>query len=572
MHDTVIRGGTIVDGTGKPGFTGDIAIDGDRIAQVGGKAGPARREIQADGLTITPGWVDVHTHYDGQATWDPELAPSSWHGVTTILFGNCGVGFAPVRDEDHSALIGMMESIEEIPGIALADGLKWNWETFPQYLDALAQMPRAIDVAAQIPHHPLRVYVMGERAINREPATADDIAAMRDHVSAGLRAGAFGFTTSRTNSHKTPTGDMVPGRYSEVDELLGIGSAFKGLRHGAFGMNSDFDDEAEELAWMTKFCQDTGRPIWFLLTDQPNDPTRWRRLMQGVHKARQAGAMVTAQVAGRPVGVMLGIDTALNPFSIRPSWQQMLKLPVAERIRRMQDPAFRAQVLNEAPSPDLLNRLSQFRQRITTSWHRMFPMDDPPNYEPEEKNSIAAIAARSNHSPDEVAYDYLAGGADKFLFYPIVGYNQDNLDPIRDMLTDPGTILGLSDGGAHCSSIVDASVPSWMLMHWGRDRTRGAKLPLEMLVKRQTSETADFFGFTDRGRLAVGKKADINVIDFPAMRLHAPEIRYDLPMNGRRLVQRVDGYRHTFMSGVSTFENGVYTGATPGRLVRATAL
>src|SRR5690242_10545701 len=441
MHDLVIRGGTIVDGTGAPAFTGDLAIDGNRIAQVGGKAGPGRREVQAEGRLVTPGWVDVHTHYDGQATWDPVLAPSSWHGVTTILFGNCGVGFAPVRNEDHSALIGMMESIEEIPGIALADGLKWNWETFPQYLDALEQMPRAIDVAAQIPHHPLRVYVMGDRAIRHEPANADDIEKMRDAVRQGLQAGAFGFTTSRTNSHKTPSGEMVPGRYSEVDELLGIGSAFKGLGHGAFGVNSDFDNEAEELTWMTKFGRETGRPVWFLLTDRPTDKARWQRLMEGVHKARSEGAMVTAQVAGRPVGVMLGIDTALNPFSIRPSYQALLKLPVAERIRRMQDPAFRAQVLSEAPSQELLSRLSQFRQHITARWNRMFPMGDPPNYEPEEKDSIAAMAARSNRTPDEIAYDYLACGADKFLFFPIVGYNEDNLDIIHTMLTDDATIL-----------------------------------------------------------------------------------------------------------------------------------
>jgi len=432
-------------------------------------------------------------------------------------------------------------------------------------------MPRAIDIAAQIPHHPLRVYVMGDRAVNREAATADDIQQMRDAVRAGLEAGAFGFTTSRTNSHKTPQGEMVPGRYSEVQELLGIGSAFKNLGYGAFGVNSDFDDEAGELAWMTKLGQDTGRPVWFLLTDRPTDKVRWRRLMDGVHKARKAGAMVTAQIAGRPVGVMLGIDTALNPFSIRPSYQALLQLPVAERIARMQDPAFRAQVLSEAPSPDLLRRLSQFRQHITSRWDRIFPMGDPPNYEPAEHESIGAIARRSNHSPDEVAYDYLATGADKFLFFPVVGYNEDNHDIIRTMLTDDATILGLSDGGAHCSSIVDASVPSWMLMHWVRDRSRGEKLPLEMVVKRQTSETADFFGFRDRGRLAVGKKADVNVIDFENMRLHIPEVRYDLPMNGRRLVQRVDGYRHTFTSGVSTFENGVYTGATPGRLVRASA-
>jgi N-acyl-D-aspartate/D-glutamate deacylase len=572
MHDTVIKGGTIVDGSGKPGYTGDITIDGDKLTQVGGKAGPGKREIQADGLMITPGWVDVHTHYDGQATWDAELAPSSWHGVTTILFGNCGVGFAPVRGKDHSALIGMMESIEEIPGIALADGLKWNWETFPEYLDALEGMPRAIDIAAQIPHHPLRVYVMGDRAINREAATADDIAAMRDHVRTGMEAGAFGFTTSRTNSHKTPDGSMVPGRYSEVDELLGIGSAFKGLNHGAFGMNSDFDNEDEELAWMTKFGQDTGRPIWFLLTDRPTDMTRWKRLIGGVHKARAAGAMVTAQVPGRPVGVLLGIDTALNPFSIRPSYQALLTLPVAERMERLQDPAFRQTVLNEAPSPELVNRLSQFRQHITTRWHRMFPMDNPPNYEPEDKDSIASIAQREGRTPDEVAYDYLAASADRFLFFPVTGYNEDNLDVAYAMLTDEGTLLGLSDGGAHCSSIIDASMPSWMLMHWGRDRTRGPRIPVETLVKRQTSETADFFGFHDRGRLAAGKKADVNVIDFEKLHLHIPEVRYDLPMNGRRLLQRVDGYRHTFTSGVSTFENGVYTGAKPGKLVRAGAV
>ena len=571
MHDTVIRGGTIVDGTGKPAYTGDVALEDGKIAAVGGKAGPGKREIDANGLLVTPGWVDVHTHYDGQATWDPLLAPSSWHGVTTILFGNCGVGFAPVRGRDHSALIGLMESIEEIPGIVLDEGLKWNWETFPQFLDALDELPRAIDIAAQIPHHPLRVYVMGERAINREKATGEDIAAMRDHVRAGLKAGAFGFTTSRTNSHKTPTGDMVPGRYSEVDELLGIGSAFKGLGYGAFGVNSDFEDEAAELEWMTRLGKETGRPVWFLLTDRPTDIERWRRLMAGVHHARNQGAMVTAQVAGRPVGVMLGIDTALNPFSIRPSWQALLKLAPAERIKRMADPAFRAQLLNEKPAPELVHRLSQFRQQITTRWDRMFPMSDPPDYEPEASRSIGAMALRSNQSPDEIAYDYLATGADKFLFFPIVGYNEDNHEVIRAMLTDDATILGLSDGGAHCSSIVDASVPSWMLIHWARDRKRGEKLPLEMLVRRQTSETADFFGFNDRGRLAVGKKADVNVIDFQSLRLHAPEVTYDLPAGGRRLVQRVEGYHNTFVSGVSTFEKGQYTGATPGRLVRAGA-
>jgi len=569
MHDTVIRGGTIVDGTGKQAFTGDIAIDGDRITEVGGKAGPARRDIEAGGKIVTPGWVDVHTHYDGQATWDSELAPSSWHGVTTILFGNCGVGFAPVRPEHHGSLIGLMEAVEEIPGITLSEGLKWDWESFPQYLDALDRMPRAIDVAAQVPHHPLRVYVMGDRAINREKASADDIDQMRRLTREALDAGAFGFTTSRTNSHKTPTGEMVPGRYSEVQELLGIGSAFKGLRHGAFGVNSDFDIETEELGWMTQLSQDTGRPVWFLLTDRPTDPVRWQRLMEGVRHARAQGANVTAQVAGRPVGVMLGVDTALNPFSIRPTYQELLKLPPAERLKRLQDPAVRAAILADRPSDELVNRLSQFRMRITTGWDRMFVMGDPPDYEPEASKSIGAIARRSNHTPDEVAYDYLAGGLDKFLFFPIVGYNEDNHDIIRTMLTSPETVLGLSDGGAHCSSISDASLPSWMLTHWGRDRKRGPGLPLETIVRRQTSETADFFGFADRGRLAPGLKADVNVIDFERLRLHVPEIRYDLPAGGRRLVQRVDGYVATLVAGTPVFEHGQYTGATPGKLVRA---
>ena len=569
MHDIVISGGTIIDGTGKPGFIGDVAVDGDRITQVGGKAGPGRREFKAEGRIVTPGWVDAHTHYDGQAPWDPMLAPSSWHGVTTILFGNCGVGFAPVRKADHSQLIALMEAVEEIPGIALAEGLKWNWESFPQFLDALEGMERTIDIAAQIPHHPLRVYVMGDRAINLEAATADDIAEMRRLTLEGMKAGAFGFTTSRTNSHKTLTGGMVPSRFSHVDELMGIGSALGEVGYGAFGMNSDFDIETEELGWMTKLGQDTGRPVWFLLTDRPTDNERWKRLMEGVHKARAAGAMVTAQVAGRPVGVLLGADTALNPFSIRPSYQALLKLPVDERMIRMRDPAMRAQILSEAPAEEYLKKLSQFRQHIVRRWHRMFKLGNPPDYEPPASESIAAIAEREGRTPDEVAYDYLAEDPAHFLFFPVTGYNVDNHDIIHTMLTDEATVLGLGDGGAHCSSIIDAGIPSYMLTHWARDRHRGPKLPLEFMVKRQTSETAKFFGFNDRGVLEVGKKADINIINYDAMRLHIPEVRYDLPAGGRRLVQRVDGYDATIVSGVPVFENGVHTGALPGKLVRA---
>lgn len=570
MHDIVISGGTVIDGTGSPGFTGDVAIDGDRIAAVGGKAGPARRVIDADGLLVTPGWVDVHTHYDGQATWDPVLAPSSWHGVTTILFGNCGVGFAPVRPEHRAGLIDLMEAIEDIPGTALAEGLRWEWESFPEYLDALARLPRAIDIAAQVPHHPLRVYVMGERGVNREAATADDIAEMRRLTEQAVRAGAFGFTTSRTYSHKTNAGELVPGHFAEEAELFNIGQALGDAGRGAFGMNSDFVDEAAEFAWMTRLSKETGRPVWFLLTDRTKDPARWRRLMAGVHAARAAGAHVTAQVAGRPVGVIMGIASSFNPFSIRPSYLPLDGLLPQERLQRMRDPETRRRLLAEEPSERQLARLSQARQNMVGRWDRMYVMAGAtPDYEPIPEKSIAAIAARGNSSPQEVAYDYLTEGLDKFLFFPIVNYTEGDHGTVREMLTDTGTLLGLSDGGAHCGAIVDASVPSFMLTHWGRDRSRGPGLPLEQLVKMQTSETADFFGFHDRGRLAPGLRADVNLIDFDRLRLHQPEVVHDLPAGGRRLVQRADGYRATLVAGTPTFENGEDTGARPGRLVRA---
>ena len=569
MHDIVIRGGTIIDGTGAAEFTGDVAIDGERIVAVGGKAGPARREIDAAGLLVTPGWVDVHTHYDGQATWDPLLAPSSWHGVTTILFGNCGVGFAPVRREHRGELIDLMEAVEDIPGTALHEGLTWDWESFPEYLDALERLPRTIDVAAQIPHHPLRVYVMGDRAIRREAATPADIAEMNRLAEAALRAGAFGFTTSRTYSHKTTTGDLVPGHKAEEAELFGIGRAM-GTVGGAFGMNSDFEDEAAEFAWMTRLSKETGRPVWFLLTDRPTDPDRWRRLMAGVHRARAAGAHVTAQVAGRPVGVILGHNTSMNPFTFRPAYRALDQLPAAERWARLRDPAVRARILAEPPSERELARQGQFIRFVATRWDKMFVMaGETPDYEPTVDKSIAAIAARGNHSPDEVAYDYLTEGVDRFLFFPVVGYVHGDHEQIRELLLDPGTLLGLGDGGAHCGQIVDAGLPSYMLSHWGRDRKRGPGMPLAQLVKMQTSETADFFGFRDRGRLRPGLRADVNLIDFDRLRLHQPEIVHDLPAGGRRLVQRVDGYRATLVAGTPIFEHGEDTGARPGRLVRA---
>jgi N-acyl-D-aspartate/D-glutamate deacylase len=570
MHDTVIRGGSIIDGTGAKTFTGDVAIEGEKIVSVGGKAGPAKRDIDANGLMVTPGWVDIHTHYDGQATWDPMMTPSSWHGVTTVLFGNCGVGFAPARKEHREALVDLMEGVEDIPGIALTEGLKWDWESFPDFLDAVERMPRTIDVAAQMPHHPLRVYVMGDRAIRREAATAEDIAAMTRLTEEALQAGAFGFTTSRTDAHKTPAGDFVPARYAENKELMGIGSALGKVGRGAFGMLSDFDDEPGEFEWMTKLSKDTGRPVWFLLTDRAKDPQRIWRLMDGVHKARAEGAQLVAQTAGRAVGVIMGLSTSYNPFSIRNSYSVLEKLSAEEKRQKLLDPAIRRMILADSPAPEIVALMNPVHQAITTRWDRIYPMSGrQPDYEPTDEMSIAGIAARSNRSPDEICYDYLTEAPDRFLFFPVTNYVNGSLESTYRMLNDDATLLGLGDAGAHCGMIMDASVPTFMLTHWGRDRSRGPKLELEKLVKMQTSETSDFFGFKDRGRIKAGLRADVNLIDFDKLDMGMPEIVFDLPAGGKRLIQKAEGYAATLVAGRPTFERGIHTGEMPGKLVRA---
>ena len=570
MHDIVIRGGTIVDGTGAPASVGDVAIDGDRIVQVGGKAGPGKREVKADGRLVTPGWVDVHTHYDGQATWDPVLAPSSWHGATTIVFGNCGVGFAPVRRQHQQALIDLMEGVEDIPGITLTEGLKWDWESFPEYLDALSRLPRTIDIAAQVAHHPLRVYVMGERAIAREHATAADVDAMARLTEEALRAGAVGFTTSRTDQHKTLAGDLVPGRYAEHEELIAIGKAMGRAGRGTFGLLSDFEDEAAEFGWMRQVAKDSGRPVWFLLTDRSYDPDRWRRLMDGVRAARADRLPMFAQVAGRPVGLTLGVNTSLNPFGLREGFAALAKLPPAEMLARLRTPETRRLILSQEASPRLLEVLPPLSRQIATRWDRMYPLGDTPDYEPPPERSIAALAAREGVSPAEYCYDYLVGGDNRMVYFPVTNYVHGDLEVVRELIEDPHTILGLSDGGAHCGVICDASLNTTMLAHWVRDRTRGPRLPLEFVVKALTSETADFYGFHDRGRLQPGKKADVNVIDFDGLHLHSPKMIFDLPAGGRRLVQYVDGYDMTICSGTPIFEKGEETGARPGKLVRST--
>ncbi|MBM3504470.1 MAG: amidohydrolase family protein [Alphaproteobacteria bacterium] len=570
MHDIVFRGASIVDGTGRPPFTGDVAIDGERIAAVGGKAGPGRREVAAEGLLLTPGWVDVHTHYDGQATWDSMLAPSSWHGTTTILMGNCGVGFAPCRPRDHAALIDLMEGVEDIPGIALAEGLEWDWETFPEFLSALERRKRTIDIGTQMPHHPLRVYVMGERALRHEAATPEDIAVMRKLTEEGLRAGAFGFTTSRTELHKTMTGAHVPGYFAKTEELLGIAEAIKTTGIGAFGMLSDFADEAEEFSWLRDLARETQRPVWFLLTDRLNDPQRWRRLLNGVRAAKADGLPVSAQIAGRPVGLILGLQTSLTPFTAKATFASLAKLDPKERLAKLRDPAIRRAILAEGLSDTLLDIMQPQHRHTATRWDRLYVLGDPPDYEPGAESSIMALAAKAGQSPAEFAYDYLTGAnGERLLYFPVTNYVTGDHEPLRAMLTEPGTVVGLGDGGAHCGVICDASVPTFMLTHWARDRHRGERLPLEWVIKRQTQDTAAFFGFTDRGTIAPGLRADLNLIDYAGLRLHAPELAYDLPAGGRRLIQYVDGYRMTTVAGTPVFENGEHTGALPGRLVRS---
>jgi N-acyl-D-aspartate/D-glutamate deacylase len=435
-------------------------------------------------------------------------------------------------------------------------------------MDELERRPRAIDIAAQIAHLPLRVYVMGDRAVRREPATPDDIAEMRRLTIEALRCGAFGFTTSRTDSHKSPDGELVPSRDADDLELLGIGSALGVTGTGAFGMNSDFDDEEYELRWMRKLAKETGRPVWFLLTDRYSDPQRWRRLMKAVHEARAQGLPLTAQMAGRPIGVMMGIGTALNPFTVRPSYKQLESLPIEEQRRRLRDPEMRRKILADQPSAAEIAKLAQFRQVVAQRFDKFFIMGNPPDYEPGPEKSVAAIAQREGRSPEEVAYDYMIEEG-QYLYFPVVNYATGDHGPIFEMLNDPACLLGLSDGGAHCTSIIDAGMPSYMLAHWGRDRARGPTLPLERLVQRQTSETSEFFGLNDRGRLAPGLRADVNVIDFDALKLHKPELVHDMPANGRRFVQRVEGYEATLVAGLPIFERGQHTGAMPGRLVRA---
>ena len=562
MHELVIRGGSVVDGTGAPAITADIAVTDGLITEIGRVDGRGQRELAADGLVVAPGWVDIHTHYDGQVTWDPELTPSSWHGVTTVVMGNCGVGFAPVRPDGKGFLIEVMEGVEDIPGTALHEGIDWDWETFPEYLDALEKTPRTVDVAAQVPHAALRAYVMGERA-HEQDATAEDIVAMADLAEQGLRAGACGVSTSRTILHRSKHG-LVPGTEALPVELLGLAEAIARAGHGVFQLVSDHQGGAGDRDWLVDLVDRTGVKATYTLAQAPYAPDRWRDALAATDVDLRAGRRITPQVACRPTGMLFGLQSSLHPFSTHPSYRAVERLPLAERVAYLARPEVRAALLAEAPATDNVIALALMQR-----WDQIFPLGDPPDYEPPRSASVAGVAERERRDPQEVALDWLLereGTA--LLFAPLATYMDHDHEVVREMMTHPHTVLGLSDGGAHCGLICDVSMPTYLLTHWVNGRERGPRIGLEHAISLQTSRTAAAYGFTDRGVLRPGMRADINLIDLEGMHLRAPEMVFDLPAGGRRLIQKADGYVATLLAGQVTMEHGDMTGTRSGGLVR----
>ena len=549
----------------------DVAVDSGRITEVGLVQGGAERIIEADGLLVTPGWVDVHTHYDGQVTWDSELAPSSWHGVTTLVMGNCGVGFAPAQPDRHEWLIGLMEGVEDIPGTALAEGIEWEWETFPEYLDALEQRCWTVDVGTQVPHAAVRAYVMGERGARNEAATAEDIQAMRAIVLEAIRAGALGFSTSRTLGHRAIDGELVPGTFAAEDELFGIGSALGEAGAGVFELaplgsaGEMLEDAWQEVDWMRRLSAAIDRPVSYVLLQADDDPELWRKQLAASLEACAEGARLFPQIAGRPTGILSGHHTTLCLFSEFPAYAALRERcpSPTELAAALADPEVRRSIVSWTPtSPDVATAM-------TKAYERTFLLGNPPDYEPGPERSLAGVAAASGRSPLEVAYDEMArDGGQGLLYIPILNYATGDLDHVREMMLHPQGLLGLADGGAHTGTICDASMPTFMLTHWTRDRSRGDLLPLEYVVRKQTHDTARLYGMTDRGTVEPGALADFNLIDYDALTLGAPFVTNDLPAGGRRLLQKASGYVATIKAGTVTFEHGEPTGALPGRLVR----
>jgi N-acyl-D-aspartate/D-glutamate deacylase len=577
-YDMIIQGGMVVDGTGNRPFESDIGIKDGVIAAIEKNLdGEAGKTLHVDDRIVTPGFVDIHTHYDGQVTWDSKLDPSSGHGVTTVVMGNCGVGFAPVRPGQEDWLIQLMEGVEDIPGTALSEGMNWGWETFPQYLESLDEGEFAIDVGTQIAHGAVRAYVMGERGSKNQPASPEDISQMKAIVQEAIESGALGVSTSRVLGHRAMDGEPVPGTFAAEDELYGLGEALRDAGSGVFELapagadGQDLVKAPSEMEWMKRLSSEIDRPVTFAMLQNEAEPDLWKQLLEESLRACEQGSQCFPQVAGRPFGLLIGLQTH-HAFAKRPTFAKYARLPHAELVNELKRSKVRDAILNEEDMPInssvLFDGMARLVQGMT---HRLFPLGEVPDYEPAPDASIVAIAERLGTSPLEVLYDYmLEDGGHAMAMMPIFNYVSGNHDAIREMLLHPQSVSGLSDGGAHCGMICDASIPTFMISHWARDRSRGEKLPLEWVIKKQTNDTASLYGLKDRGIIEVGKRADINVINFDALNLSGPRMVYDLPAGGQRLLQEAHGYEYTIVAGAVTRDNGEDTGARPGRLIRGT--
>ena len=579
--DLKLTGGFVVDGTGAEKRRANVAVKDGVIVEVGVCDGSAKETFDAEGAIVTPGFTDLHTHYDGQVSWDADMAPSSLHGVTTAVIGNCGVGFAPVREKDRERLVALMEGVEDIPGSALSEGIRWDWETFAEYMDAIDRVPRALDVVTQVTHDALRVYVMGERAFAGSSATADDLAKMKAHVREGLLAGAGGFSTGRSDNHRSRDGEDTPAAEANAEELVALAGAFEGLSHGVLQAVSDFDMERgrdrfdaefDVLARMARAAG--GRPMSISLLERDIDNTQWKRILEKIEAENRAGVPMRVQVGARGIGVLLGLEATFHPFIGFPSYKAVSQLPLAERVAKMKDPAFKARILQEKSDkiagdgtsvPPMADR---FLANIDFISMRMFRLGERPSYEPPREDSLFAESMRTGKPVLEVIFDaILENGGKELLYFPVYNYAGFNLDAVAEMLVHPLALCGLSDGGAHVGTVCDASFPTFMLTHWTRDRDRG-KIPLERVVQMLTHDTSRYIGLRDRGTLAAGQRADINVIDYDTLHLTRPRLVADLPAGGKRLLQDAVGYRATFVKGQPTLRNGELTGNRPGRLAR----
>ena len=566
MYDLIIKNGLIYDGIGSEPFAADIAISDEKIVKIGPLDKEAKNTIDATGKIVTPGFVDIHTHYDGQVTWDPYLRPSTYHGVTTVVMGNCGVGFSPCKPDQRGWLIGLMEGVEDIPGTALHEGIDWEWESFPEYLNALEKKPLAIDVGTQIPHGAVRAYVMGERGINHEEATQEEIDEMKQIVQEAVEAGAYGFSTSRTEKHNDVNGNLTPSITAHKTELVEIAKSLGEINKGVLQGISDFYDFDSEFDIFKSMSSESGRPISITVEQQDARPDWWLKLLDGIEDAQSQGINMFGQVPPRATGILMGLTATLNPFRFHPSYMEIADLDLEERVKIMKDPVFKEKLLNENPVS-----INSLVDEIVNAYGKMFKLGEPANYEPDPDDSFESIGKRSTTSPQAIAYEVMLEKEGRALIYhPLFNYLPGDLSLVEKMLKHPFTIAGLGDAGAHCGAISDASFPTTLVQHWSRDRSRGDKIPLKTVIKMQTSETASLLGIDDRGVIKEGYKADINIIDYEGLTLHEPEIINDLPAGGRRLVQKASGYDYTIVSGEVAFIKGEATGALNGRLIRNT--